>query len=465
MNSVSLFVEQAERHPDRMALWLPDHEALSFSELLQRSSRVQNHLLRHGLQKGDSVLLMDPLSPRLYAFVVACLSLGACVMFVEPWMKPDRIAALIEKVQPRFFVAGLKGRIWGLRLSCIRKIPNWIWPHRAWEDSPRELELISVFTDHPGILTFTSGTTGLPKGVVRAHAYLQAQHQVLNQTLGLDRPAEPDLCIFANFALANLASGRGSVIVPSDWKAAHLQQIQSLRPQNLPTTLTAGPAFLQHLMRSGGLRSLQEIHIGGALTDTETFEEAFQAWPEAHFTHLYGSSEAEPVALADAKEAVSLSKEKGFYQTLFVGKPVPMLQTRFESQELWIAGPHVGPEYWGDSPENKTNKRREGDLLWHNMGDRIETDPSGWWYLGRSSQSREAVFLEQRIYQHLKHSRAFVHPTPKGAWLFGESLPGGTSKIFDLAGQTDLKIQRDARHRARIDRPSTLRKGAPWALG
>ncbi|HRO66429.1 MAG TPA: AMP-binding protein [Pseudobdellovibrionaceae bacterium] len=465
MNTVSLFVEQAERHPDRMALWLPGSAPVNFRELSRRSGGAQNHLKSKGLKKGDSVLLMDPLSPRLYGMVTACLAQGACILFVEPWMKADRIALLIEKIQPRYFIAGWKGRIWGLRIPAIRRIPHWIWPQEAWEQEG-DVQIEDVSADTPGILTFTSGTTGLPKGVLRAHGYMRAQHQVLNDALGFEEFSSPDLCIFANFALANLASGRGSVIVPPGWKKKDFRAVQNLSENQLPETLTSGPAFLKALLSHGGLPSLRSIHIGGALTDTSLFEEGFHQWPTAHWSHIYGSSEAEPVAVSDAHEAVQKSKDRGYFQTLYLGKPVPPLSSRVETDTVWISGPHVGPEYWGgDSPENRVNKKRENGVLWHNMGDRVLSDDQGWWYMGRSQQDRELFLTEQKVFKELDHSRAFIQPTAKGPWLFGEDLTPDLFKAFSLAGQTNLKIVRDARHRARIDRPASLSKGAPWALG
>ena len=95
----------------------------------------------------------------------------------------------------------------------------------------------------------------------------------------------------------------------------------------MPTSLTCGPAFLLQLIKSNfPFPSLNRFHIGGALTDLWILEKGFKKWPKANWIHTYGSSEAEPVALCDAKEAVLQSKKRGGFQTLYLGRPVEEIE-------------------------------------------------------------------------------------------------------------------------------------------
>jgi acyl-CoA synthetase (AMP-forming)/AMP-acid ligase II len=187
--------------------------------------------------------------------------------------------------------------------------------------------------------------------------------------------------------------------------------------------------------------------------------------------HLYGSSEAEPVAVSDAKMAVKKSREKNYFQTLSLGKPISFIQSQIENSRTWVTGPHVCPLYLGNDEENKLYKRKdEKGLVWHDMGDRVLEDPSGnWWYAGRSSQKPEDFKLEQDIYYFLKSSLSFVHRDKAGKlYLCGEKItnPEDVLKKFSILEKVvNLKIKRDSRHRARIDRMASLKKGAPWLLG
>jgi hypothetical protein len=174
----------------------------------------------------------------------------------------------------------------------------------------------------------------------------------------------------------------------------------------------------------------------------------------------------------DARDAVSLSREAGSLQTLALGRPVQ--EVRLESQDsgLWVSGPHVCPRYWGDAPENQIHKRIDPQgHLWHSMGDRIRTDSHGTlWYAGRAGQPLEDFEVEQAIYRVLGHTRAFIHRDQVGGrWLLGEGVVGVERQLRrtvpGLRGIEDLRIRRDARHRARIDRMLSIKEGASWLIG
>jgi acyl-coenzyme A synthetase/AMP-(fatty) acid ligase len=439
---------------------------VSFGELLEASGRVQGALRQEGLAPGDAVLLFTGLDVPLYAAVIAVLALGATVVLVEPWMRPERIEQAVALLRPRVFLSNDLGRLWGLRVPAIRRIPRWMRVASAIKSPRRELNLVQVEERARGVVTFTSGTTGSPKGVVREQGYLVRQQEVFNRSLSSSDYSGPDLCVFANVALANLSVGRGSVIAPSSWAASALRGVDDL--PEAPQTLATGPAFLMTLMRAARVSSLKSIHVGGALTDCWIFERAFGHWPGAHVSHVYGGSEVEPVTMGDARRSVSLSRARGLFQTLHLGHEIPELRPLPEPGGLWVAGPHVCPEYLANDEETRRFKRRDAEgTLWHFMGDRVVQDAQGWWYQGRSSQAAEDFELEQRLYAKLGSSKSFLYRRKDGSrWLVGERVnnlgPRLVKEHPELGGVAEARIIRDRRHRARIDRGATLTKGAAW---
>ncbi|HQK19473.1 MAG TPA: AMP-binding protein, partial [Polyangiaceae bacterium] len=334
-----------------------------------------------------------------------------------------------------------------------------------------EPEVLRQPADRSALVAFTSGTTGQPKGVVRPQGYLIHQHDIYTRSLGLTHHEGPDLCIFANFVLANLASGRPSLLVSPRWSFKQLRAIDDLPDELQPRTLSCGPAFLAQILRNARLDKLASVHVGGALSDVSLWENAFDKWPDTHFLHVYGSSEAEPVAVLDARKAVAVSRARGFHQVLCVGKPVDAIRSRLEPNSLWVTGPHVCRWYVGNDRENLVHKRvDEHGNVWHDMGDRIEVRDDLWWYAGRASQPAEDFSWEQSVYHELGHSRAFIHRTnPGSVYLVGEGLRQNAERIKQQYRGIDrlicCPIYRDRRHRARIDRRTTLRKGAPWLPG
>jgi acyl-coenzyme A synthetase/AMP-(fatty) acid ligase len=475
MNCSELFIQKAKSNPDLMAICIPGKENTTFQQLFNISQRAQALFIANQIQPGMSVLLVDSLGARLYASIIALLSMGVSIILVEPWMPIHRIEKIISLCAPKAFITHYYGLFWGMRIASVRRIQNRIQVHQIHSTSPSaKLQLIDVDPKTHAIITFTSGTTDAPKGVVRTHGYLIQQHEVLSRYLVQDRYRGADLCIFANFVLSNLAQGRTSVLIPSHWKPSYLRALDHLPQELQPETLTAGPAFLSHLMTHSRLAGLKSIHLGGALIDCGVFEKGFDYWPNADWHHIYGGSEVEPVAICDARQAVAQSKKRGFFQVLYLGSPIPEIAAQFENRTLWVAGPHVCPEYLGSPQDNRQLKRKdEKGILWHCMADRIVSDEAGWWFKGRSNQLEEDFELEQKIYQKLSNSACFIHRTPSSTsrssivkWLVGENLNIHREFIRkqfpEILDVLDTKIYRDVRHRSRLDRAKTLKKGPSW---
>lgn len=475
MNCVDLFASRVGERPDQTALLIPGRAPLSFAELGTAAAGVQETVRREGLKPGDAVLLFDGLGYRLYATILGLLASGITVQLIEPWMPVARIERVVELTRPKAFWCNWIGRAWGSRVRAIRAIPRWISPH--FTAGSTRLGVENVAGEQPGIITFTSGTTGHPKGVVRSHGYLKIQHEVLSGALEADRHSGPDLCIFANFALSNLASGRTTIIVPPSWRPSLLRSLDQLPEALQPVTTTCGPAFLLQMLQHTRLSRLASFHIGGALTDCRILEQAFQRWPAAHFSHVYGSSEVEPVAIGDARAMVKASRAEGDFQVLALGQVAAPTVTDFQAEGLWVSGPHVSPKYVGNDEESRKLKRVDADgRLWHFMGDRIETHNGTLWYAGRSGQLAEDFVLEQQVYRYALSSTSFVHRLACGERVLvardldrvRRAIPASLLSQFDRTAEI-RRIRRDRRHRARIDRLATLlhettRQDRTWLL-
>jgi acyl-coenzyme A synthetase/AMP-(fatty) acid ligase len=463
MNALNLMLEK-ELNPRQLAFYPLDGSPIFFGELLSKAVSARAKLRHLGVGPGDSVLLADQISGDFYSTVMAVMSLGATIILVEPFLPLKEIEAIVSGMNPKVMIASWLGRAWGLRIKAIRSIPNWISAAAlCGTGKSGRLHVEPVASDFPGIITFTSGTTGRSKGVVRTHAGLTAQNLAIHEAASMDQFKKPDLAIFANLVLANLGMGRGTIFVPPKWKKDHLRKLDSLPFELQPETLSCGPAFLSQFLKLDRLPPLRSIHVGGALTDVSIFQEAFRRFPETtRFMHVYGSSEAEPVAVAEARKAVEYSMERGFIQTLYLGNPIRGISGKVEQNGFWVSGMHVCPRYIGNDLENQFTKRiDEQGILWHLMGDRIESDEQGLWFMGRSFQQKEDFLLEQKIYTFLRSTHSFIHRDSTGQLiLWGEGVEKSRELILknfpEIHQVKDTTIVRDRRHRARIDRKASI---------
>lgn len=456
---------EREIRADAPAFFPLDGNPCDFGTLISLARNAEQNLERARLGPGDSVLLADSVSAEFYAVIMGLLSRGITVLLVEPFLPLSEIDSIVSRMNPGLFLGSLIGKLWGGRSRAIRKIPRWS-SARAMCSGPADptsrsrIPAYAVPGDHPGVITFTSGTTGRSKGVVRTHEGLSAQNRAIRISGDFERFRQPDLAVFANLVLANLGMGRGTVFVPPRWRQRHLRRLMDLPPEWRPETLSTGPAFLSRLMESGAAPRLSSIHVGGALTDCQLFERAFDHFgSETRFLHVYGSSEAEPVAFSDAREAVRLSREKGFFQTLHLGKPAEGIDTDLSPEGLWVTGDHVCRRYIGNESEALKHKRADSSgRIWHFMGDRISQDGSGLWYGGRSFQSEQEFELEQRVYGFIGHSSAYIEQDPGSGRLVlrGQGIRDRSPLILrhfpEIHSAIETRIVRDRRHRSRIDR-------------
>lgn len=471
MNCTTLVTGHFRSRPTRTALWEADGRDVSFSEVGRLAAGAQALMRSDGIGTGDSVLVLGLPGPRLFASVLGLLGMGVTVVFVEPWLPVDDIDEVIRRVRPRAFLGSRLGRIWSLRVGAVRKIPRWIPLSRVRPDgSGSDPACADLDPSTPGTVTFSSGTTGRPKGLVRSHECLGALFRLLGSGEGDEPSAGPDLCVFPNLALLHLATGRGAILVPTAWRRRALRRVAAVAERAAPTSVSCGPEFLRRLLdhthaRAGDFTSLRQIAVGGAQVDCELLERGFRRWPDARWLQVYGGAEAEPVCITDARASVRASRERGLFQALHLGRPIPELDTDLRPDGLWVSGPNVAAIF-GEDAEARARRRDAEGREWHRMGDRIEVDEAGWWYRGRVSQPEESFDLEQRLYTNLGTSACFVHRHGDGALvLYGEGLPPRAFSADllrdhpEIARVQALRIVRDRRHRARIDRRASLAKG------
>lgn len=415
MNLVQLLEEQAGRTPDQTALIdgrSGQERLITFDRLKTNIHACAENLKAAGIRKDSKVLVLVPMQAELYVTLAALWKLGVVALFVDPSAGRKHLANCCQRTQPDAIIAIPKARIlWWLH-APLRKIPlKLIWG-RDLQLNRKPSQIIPTADTNeqtPAILTFTSGSTGLPKGAIRTHGLLYAQYEALKSAIDL-QVGEIELATMPIIALVNLAAGITTLIPDADIKRPGfirtgpvIDQIKRFQPNRC----VASPAFLQRFPASTG--SLKKIYTGGAPVFPRGLRSIETAFPEARITVLYGSTEAEPISHIDwhafTEEEKAASAEG---HGLLVGSIAPEAEVRIirdqwgsailpsneadwdaqevpagETGEIVVAGKHVIPGYL-DGIGDAENKIRINGRVWHRTGDAGYLDTNKrLWLMGR----------------------------------------------------------------------------------
>lgn len=442
---------------------------VTFNQLRENSIKAQELLKSKKVGKNDIILLFEQPTPNLYAIMLGALALGSKLLIIEPWMSGKKIDSIILKYKPKAIIGGVAAKLF-LKKSkqashCSQFIKSkLIHQYQAQSD----IIIEKMRADDSAIIAFTSGTSGTPKGAHRKHQFLIDQSDIIKKHINYNDTSKLDLTVFTNLVLLNLGLGKGSLVVATHWKEKIIKELDYLPEKFSIDTMACGPYFLKLLLENTTKLKLKSVHIGGALGDISLYKKAVMRWPGAHLNQIYGSTEAEPVAICELKKSIHESEKQGYMQAIFVGEKITDITILEREGSTWVSGKNVSPMYENDEAANKKNKYLdENNVLWHNMGDRIIRDEKGLWYMGRDFQSQEQFDLEQKIYKFIGHTRAFLTIYNNKLSLFGEVTAAQKLTIrekFPVIENVQYRsIIRDPRHRARIDREQSLENGSNFA--
>lgn len=430
MNIATRLADHRGRHADRPAIidvWHGQPRVTTFAELDDEAARGAALLARLGCRPGDAIVVLHRMSRELYAALVAAFRLGLVAVVPDVSANRAQVAAALAEVPLTGFVGSRRAHLLRLRHPVLRRgswaisLDGWLPGATSWSRvatlSPH-LEIADASAETPALVTFTSGSTGVPKVAVRSHGFLLAQHDVLARSLHL-APGDVDLSTLPIFVLANLASGVTSVIPDADLRfpgEIDAPPVVAQIARHAVTRTAASPGLLGRLVaeaeRTGRPLPLTTVHVGGAPVFPPFLDRIAHAAPRARVVSVYGSTEAEPIAeidRAEVSEADRVRMREG--GGLVAGRPVPEIALRVlaapwnpapigaltgaeldartavpgAAGEIVVTGAHVLSGYLGGRGEEETKFRVDG-RAWHRTGDAGYVDTSGRvWLLGRCS--------------------------------------------------------------------------------
>jgi acyl-CoA synthetase (AMP-forming)/AMP-acid ligase II len=462
------FLQRTQEHPDRIAIVEPNGTSITYAGLFARAAELAAAWAAKGIGPGDRVLVAVWPGIALYASLAALWRLGAVAVLPEAAMGLAGFRHAAAAAKPKALLADRTIRLLSWIFPETRRIPLGLSPRAAGEAGAAPSPAVTAAD--AALISFTSGTTGKPKGMVRSHGLLLAQHEALAPLIAPRTEHETDLVAFPAFVLTCL--GHGITVVMPGWDLrrhdfvsgetiARQARASGVTRLLVPPVITARLAQ-DGLASDGRTAPVRRVLTGGGPVYPDVARAFLTKNPGIGLTIVYGSTEAEPISHVEA-EALSETdwQEAARGGGLPVGAPVPEATVLIEDGEILVAGPHVNETYM-DRGQDAAIKVRRDDRIFHRTGDAGRLDDHGrLWLLGRLAASRPG------LHPFAIETAARLQPGVTGAAVVAAGdrvvlfVEGATPRlgedfsrhlaVLGIAVQTLATIPLDRRHRSKPD--------------
>lgn len=429
----------AKLQPDTLAVAVQKSgKQYTYRQLDEASNAIANGLQVTGIGKDIRTVLMVTPDLDFFALVFAIFKVGAVMVAVDPGMGIKNLGKCLTEAEPEVFIGSRKAhlarRLFGWARKTIKTniivdpgfMPKIIYgrqcksladiKHQGANNNDPVSQNISNHTqanDMAAIL-FTSGSTGVPKGVIYTHANFTAQVLALKNLYGI-QPGEVDLSTFPLFAMFAPAMGMTSIVPDMDFTrpgSVNPERIFSAIEHYQVTTMFGSPALLNRMGRYGEqhhkkLSGLKRVLSAGAPVPAEVIKRiADMLNGHAQVFTPYGATESLPVSSIGSDEIlVSTCHETERGKGICVGLPVDNIDLKIIRiadipiknwnddlildhnviGEITVKGPHVTRAYYNRESSTEFAKIIDpAGGFYHRMGDTGYLDEQGrLWFCGR----------------------------------------------------------------------------------
>ncbi|MBS9534549.1 amino acid adenylation domain-containing protein [Mycobacterium sp. M1] len=376
--------DRAATHPDDPAVLWGIDGAWTYRQLAADALAVAGALRARGVAPGDAVAVQLPKGPDQVLAVLGVLAAGATYVPIGA----DQPIARREKILATAGVAVVLGTAPG-DLSLA--------------DARGGAPLAAPVYGDPGdiaYLLFTSGSTGLPKGVEVSHRAAMNTIDALNDRFGVgaaDRALglsalEFDLSVYDVFGM--FAAGGAVVALDADQRRAPADWVKLVQRHRV-SILNCVPSLLEMLLTEGDGQlgdSLRAVLLGGDWVAVDLARRLHAQLPDCRFAGLGGATEA---AIHSTVCEITGEPPPG-WTTVPFGRPLRNVRCRVVSAagrdcpdwvagELWIGGIGVAAGYRGDPQRTADRFVDHAGLRWYRTGDLARYWPDGTLeFLGRA---------------------------------------------------------------------------------
>jgi long-chain acyl-CoA synthetase len=443
--------EHAADRGDALAL-RHGRRRLSYAQLDQRSSALAQALLARGVRHGSRVAYLDRTAPEVLELLFAVSKIGAVLVPLNWRLAPRELSVILADSRAKVLVAGSAFAAVAEELADVR--PGAPAPELVvvGEDGVRGYEplLAAHEPSDPGgrgeagdvvVQMYTSGTTGVPKGVLTTHRNLAAAAET-SPCWGFDGSSISltPLPMFhiggIGWAFVGLWNGASTILV-SDFAP---DRVLDLVERELVTNAVFVPTMLQMLTAVPGAERrdfsrLRSIAYGASPITTTILKSALRTFRCSLFG-IYGLTETTgAITQLDPVDHEPDGPREHLLRS--AGRPYPWVGLRIadpvtgtalrprEAGEVWLRAPNVTPGYFNRPDETAAALTADG---WLRTGDGGYVDEQGYLFLTdrikdmivSGGENVYPIEVEEALSQHPGVADVAVIGVPDERW--GEAV-------------------------------------------
>lgn len=404
----------AQRFPERTAVVSPDGSTVTYRQLNHQADRIAAFLVRRGVQPGDRVGILFPKSKESVIAIFGILKARAAYVPADYTAPAVRLRSIYADCQVRAIfihasvlnvMADAPPETRPETIVVLGSSANGLEGAFDWETVLAEKGCVDTSAsrslDDLAFILYTSGSTGIPKGVMLSQRNATSLTEWVSSVY---QPSEDDR--FSNHPPFHfdmsvqdlypaLKHGAALFIVSEDL-GKDPRKLALFISENRLTIWYSTPSILTLLAEYGNLRklnldSLRMVGFAGEVFPVKHLRKLVDLLPHSVFYNFYGPTETNVCTFARIPTPVPPDRTEPFPigQACYHCTPLVLDEngnevTPGEEGLLYISGPSVFLGYWNRPKENAAAFIERDGRRWYNTGDVVREDHSeGFVFLGR----------------------------------------------------------------------------------